>query len=213
MDILKTLKGSLEAAKRRSNLIIFFAITHVAFLILGQWMVAMEIPGVLRLRDEQLIAIRDLPYLKPLTGALAGSLPLKILYTFLFNLIFGAFFSTTLTGVIFFLPYLTAVWRSFLIGVLVYGAGTTPWMPLVFYGTFILEFGAYCVSSAVGTDIGLTLIWPSRKGMGRKEALISAVRDGVRLYFLVIVILFTAACWEISWLHYLGPLINIEGPR
>lgn len=211
MNIPESFKTSLQAAKKRSNLIMFFTLTHIVFLALGQWMVAMEIPGVIFLRNEQLMEIKNLPYLKPLTGALAGSLALKILYTFLFNLIFGAFFSTTVTGVIFFLPYLIAVWRSFLIGVLIYGAETTPLTQVVFYGTFVLEFGAYCVSSAVGTDIGLTLLWPARKrAESRKEAILISMREGRRLYLLVAVILFIAACWEMSWLHYLGPLIKLE---
>lgn len=202
-------KESFKTAKKLKNLIIFFAIAHVVFLIFGQWMVAKKIPGVMYLRAEQMKAIQDLPYLKPLTGAFAESLALKILYTFIFNLVFGAFLSTTLTGAAFFLPYLIAVWRSFIIGVLVYGLAVSPGMIIVFYGTFILEFGAYCISSAVGMDMGLTLLWPGRKNKDtRKEALSICLRDGARLYILVAIILFISAIWEITWLHYLGPLIK-----
>lgn len=201
------LRESFEALKRRRNLVVFFAAAHIVFLIFGQWTVAEKIPGVLYLRTEQLKAIKDLTYLQPLTGVLAENLPLKILYTFFFNLIFGAFFSTTLTGIIFFLPYLIAVWRSFIIGILIYGMDTGPEMFVIFYGTFILEFGAYCISSAVGTDIGLALLWPMRKKTeSRGAATRMAARDGVKLYLLVIIILFIAAVWEMSWIHYLGPL-------
>jgi len=209
MALKDILAGSIEAAKRRKNLIVFFISTHVILLFFGQWMVAQGYPGVLELREEQLKQIQELPYLKPLMGPLAENLPLKVLYTFSFNLIFGAFVSTTLTGLVFFFPYLVAVWRSFLVGILVAGMEYSPAMVAVFYGTFILEFGAYCISSAIGTDIGLALLFPKRKGVSsRKEALGIAVRDGARLYVLVIIILFIAAIWEMSGLHYLGPMLK-----
>ncbi|OGP17191.1 MAG: hypothetical protein A2054_00320 [Deltaproteobacteria bacterium GWA2_55_10] len=209
MALKDILAGSIEAAKRRKNLIVFFISTHVILLFFGQWMVAQGYPGVLELREEQLKQIQELPYLKPLMGPLAENLPLKVLYTFSFNLIFGAFVSTTLTGLVFFFPYLVAVWRSFLVGILVAGMEYSPAMVAVFYGTFILEFGAYCISSAIGTDIGLALLFPERKGVSsRKEALGIAVRDGARLYVLVIIILFIAAIWEMSGLHYLGPMLK-----
>jgi len=214
MESLKNmLANSIEAAKRRRNLIVFFISTHVILLFFGQLMVAQGYPGVLELREEQLKQIQELPYLKPLMGPLAENLPLKVLYTFSFNLILGAFVSTTLTGLVFFFPYMVAVWRSFLVGILVAGMEYSPAMVAVFYGTFILEFGAYCISSAIGTDIGLALLFPERKGVAsRKEALGIAARDGVRLYVLVIIILFVAAIWEMTGLHYLGPLATpLEG--
>ncbi|MBI5642692.1 MAG: stage II sporulation protein M [Deltaproteobacteria bacterium] len=207
MNLKVMLGEAISAARRRKNLIVFFIATHVVFLVFGEWMVAKEFPGVLFLRAEQLKEIQNLPYLKPLTGILADNLALKILYTFFFNLIFGAFLSTTVTGVVFVLPYLIAVWRSFIIGILIYNMDVSPALITVFYGTFVLEFGAYCVSSAIGMDLGLSVVWPGRKGTrSRREAFSLAARDGARLYLLVIIILFIAAIWEMSWLHYLGPL-------
>lgn len=205
------LSGPLEAARRRKSLIIFFAATHIVFLVFGQWMVAREVPGVMFLRAEQLKEIQTLPYLQPLTGLLAESLPLKILYTFFFNLVFGAFFSTTIMGFIFFFPYMIAVWRGFIIGVLVYGtADTTPSMVAVFYGTFLLEFGAYTISSAIGTDLGLSLLFPRRKGTdSRWDALKMALQEGRELYLLVVLLLFAGAIWEMTWLEYLGPIIKL----
>lgn len=209
MRLGELFQESMRAAKRRRNLIIFFALVHVVFLAFGQWMVAQGYPAALELRAEQLKNIQELIYLKPLTGALADNLPLKILYTFGFNLVFGAFVSTTVMGLLFFFPYLVAVWRSFIIGVLVADIDTTPVMAVIFYGTFILEFGAYCISSAVGTDIGLSIMWPGRKGKtSRSEAFREAARDGLKLYLLVAIILFISAIWEITWLHYMGPLIK-----
>lgn len=209
MRLKELFQESLSAAWRRRNLIIFFAFVHIVFLGFGQWMVASGYPSALELRAEQLKNIQELIYLKPLTGALADNLPLKILYTFGFNLVFGAFLSTTVMGLVFFFPYLVAVWRSFIIGILVADMDSSPVMAVIFYGTFILEFGAYCISSAIGTDLGLSVLWPSRKGKTtRSEAFRAAASDGVKLYLLVAVILFISAIWEITWLHYMGPLMK-----
>jgi hypothetical protein len=209
MRLKELFQESFQAARRRRNLIIFFALVHIVFLVFGQWMVARGYPSALELRAEQLENLKELPYLKPLTGLLADNLPLKILYTFGFNLLFGAFVSTTVLGFVFFFPYLIAVWRSFIIGVLISDMDTSPVMAVIFYGTFILEFGAYCISSAVGTDLGLSMLWPSRKGAAtRQEAFRAVVADGARLYLLVAILLFISAIWEISWLHYMGPLMK-----
>lgn len=209
MSIRTYFKEAVETAKKFKNLLVFYTLTHAVFLIFGQWMVASKNPGVLAFRAEQLKEIQNLPYLKPLTGPLADSLVLKILYTFFFNLVFGAFVSTTLTGAVFFFPYIIAVWRAFIVGILVFGLNTSPSAIVVFYGTFVLEFGAYCISSAAGTDLGLALLWPWRKSKEtRGEAVREAMRDTAKLYRLVVVILFLSAVWEISWLQYLGPLIK-----
>lgn len=212
MSIKEALDAAIKAAKNRKNLIIFFACTHLAFLALGQWMALAGYPVVVELRAKQLELIQDLPYLKPLTGVLADSLALKILYTFAFNLLFGAFLSTTVSGVIFFLPYLIAVWRGFIIGVLISDFSLTSGMAAMFYGTFILEFGAYSLSSAVGFDIGLSLLIPERKATdSRKKAFIEALREGRRLYLFIAVILFAAAIWEICWIEYGGGLVTSGG--
>lgn len=209
MSFKNALKESFQAARKLKNLIFFYSAAHIVFLIFGQWAVAKKIPSALLIREEHLKEIQNLAYLKPLTGVLANSLALKILYTFFFNLIFGAFLSTTITGAVFFLPYLIAVWRSFIVGVLFYGQTVNLGATAVFYGTFILEFGGYCLSSAVGTDIGLSILWPSRKGTkSRKVAFMKAIKNGAWLYVLVISVLIVAAIWEISWLEYMGPFIK-----
>lgn len=207
MNVSGQLKESLQALVRRRNLVIFFAMAQVVFFVFGQWTVQKQIPMVMELRQQTLAEVKNLVYLKPLVGAFAGNVILQIVYTFGFNLIFGAFLSTTATGVVFFAPYMIAVWRSFLVGILTYGFIDTPSAAVAFYGTFALEFAAYCLSSAIGTDIGLTLIWPARKGRtSRKEALREATRDGANMYVLVAVCLFIAAIWEITALHLSGPL-------
>jgi uncharacterized membrane protein SpoIIM required for sporulation len=206
MRIGEAYRESIETAKRLKHLLIFFAAAHVIFYVFGEWAVAREFPYVMELRNEQLAELRDMAFIKPLTGPLADNLPLKILYTFFFNLIFGAFVSTTLTGVfLFFLPYVIAVWRGFIIGVLFHGIDSSS-AHLVFYGTFILEFGAYTFSSVAGTDMGLSVLFPGRKGAeSRREALMRAWLDAKKLYLFVIVLLAVGAIWEMSLLHYLAP--------
>lgn len=186
-------------------------LAHTVFFILGQWMVAQKIPGALFLRTELYKMIQDMPFLKPLTGILADSLSLKIIYTLFVNLIFGAFLSTTLTGIVFFLPYVIAVWRSFVMGILIYGLPLTPLKLVIFYVTLILEFGGYSISSATGTDMGLSLLWPLRKGTtSRKHSFLIAFQDSMRLYLLVFILLLIGAIWEMGWLHYLGPIVTTE---
>ncbi len=208
MNYREILDKTLKAAIERKRLIIFFLAAHAVFLALGILTMHRQMPGVLALRAELMKEIEGLFYIKPLTGPLATSLVLKITYTFGFNLIFGAFISTTLTGFVFFVPYAIAVWRSFIIGILFYGMDASPLQSIVFYGTAILEFGAYSISSALGTEIGLCLLFPSRKATdSRRIAIKRAFREGLWLYVLVAVLLLIGAIWEISWLHYLGPIL------
>ncbi|MBE9528706.1 MAG: hypothetical protein IME99_05660 [Proteobacteria bacterium] len=218
MDISKAIealrqavKESVRVAYEQKRLVLFFCFTHLVFLVMGEVMVALEVPGVVSLREEQLKAVQELIYLKPITGVLATSLLLKIAYTLAFNLLFGALVSTTLFGALFFLPYIMAVWRGFLIGMLFYGLDTgAPLKSVIFYGTFLLEFGAYSISSAIGTDLGLTLLTPGRKGVeSRGEALKIWYAGAKKLYLLIFILLFFGAVWEIGWLHFLG---SIAGP-
>ncbi len=208
MGYREILEKTLKAMVEKKRLIIFFLAAHAVFLLLGMITMSRQMPGVLALRAELMKEIQNLFYIKPLTGPLASSLVLKISYTFGFNLIFGAFTSTTLMGFVFFIPYVIAVWRSFIIGVLFYGMDSSPLQTIVFFGTAIFEFGAYSLSSALGTDIGLSLLFPGRKGTtSRSEAIRATFKEGMWLYLIVIVLLFIGAIWEISWLHYLGPLV------
>ncbi len=208
MEYKKILGKTTAVTVEKRRLVIFFLAAHAVFLFLGMLTMSWRMPGVLALREELMREIQDLFYVQPLTGPLATSLGLMILYTFFFNLIFGAFLSTTLTGLVIVIPYVIAVWRSFVIGILFYGMDPSPMQSLVFYGTAILEFGAYSFSSALGTDLGLSLFFPGRKGTAsRIEALRITLNEGLYLYLIVAVLILIGAIWEIGWLHYLGPLV------
>jgi len=212
MDYRKGLYKACRVATKKRRLIIFFLAAHAVFLGLGMLTMSWRMPGVLALRDELMKEMQDLFYVQPITGPLAASLGLKILYTFFFNLVFGAFVSTTITGLAVFIPYVLAVWRSFVIGLLFHAMDPTPLQYLVFFGTALFEFGAYSLSSALGTDLGLSIIFPSREGTtSRALALKKTFHEGIYLYILVAILLFVGAVWEIGWLHYLGPIVHPLG--
>ena len=130
---------------------------------------------------------------------IGGNLILAILFTFLVNLTIGAFLTTTLVGVIFFIPILITVFRGWVIGIAYYGIFDTPTSATLALGTLIFELGAYVFSGAAGINIGLSFIFPKRiyAALNRWEAFKEAWRDAARLYVIVIVLLALGAIWEI----------------
>jgi uncharacterized membrane protein SpoIIM required for sporulation len=196
---------SWQKTKELKSLITFLIITNIVFLLFGQWMIATDVSGAVEFKKEFLKQLPEMGYLKPLSGPLAPYLSLKIAYTFLFNLIFGALLSTTVPGILFFLPYIITVFRAWVIGVIFYGTMSTPMHYAIFYGTFILEFGGYVFSSAAGINIGLALLNPAWKGKEtRLEAFKAAVKDASLLFVIMATLLFLGAVWEMSWLHFFG---------
>jgi len=194
-----------EKTKELKTLTIFLIVTNIVFLFFGQWMIANGVPGVVEFKKEFFKQLPEMGYLKPLTGILAPYLILKIAYTFLFNLIFGAFLSTTIPGIIFFLPYLITVLRAWVVGVIFYGTMPTILHWVIFYGTFILEFGGYVFSSVAGINIGLSILNPSWKGKEtRAAAFKTAVGDALLLLVFTATFLLLGAVWEMCWLHFLG---------
>lgn len=194
-----------QKTKELKTIIIFLVITNIVFLFFGQWMVATEVPGAVEFKKEFMKQLPEAGYLKPLSGPLAPYLVLKIIYTFLFNLTMGAFLSTTVPGVVFFLPYLITVFRAWVVGVVFYGTTPTPLHLAIFYGTFILEFGGYVFSSAAGINIGLALLKPGWKGANtRLQAFKAALSDAKLLFVIAATLLFAGAVWEMGWLHFFG---------
>lgn len=194
-----------EKTKEMKTLITFLIITNIVFLLFGQWMIATGVPGAVEFKKEFLKQLPEMGYLKPIAGPLAPYLPLKIAYTFSFNLIFGAFLETTLPGVVFFLPYLITVFRAWVVGVIFYGTAPTSLHSAIFYGTFVLEFGGYVFSSAAGINIGLAIVNPAWKHKEtRLEAFKAALEDAKLLFIFAATLLFIGAVWEMGWLHFFG---------
>ncbi len=198
------LRRSIDVARVHSFWIWLLIGLNITFLFVGSSMVRAGIPWVIEQREVYLKEIQNLPYLKPLVGPLSPYLGLKILYTFLFNLIFGAFLSTTLPGVIFFLPILINIYRAWFVGVVFYGFTSSVAGGIIFLFTLFFEFGGYILSSVAGIILGMALLFPYRYGGSRKEAMRRAIRDGAYLYVLVVMFLLIGAIWEMTTLHYLS---------
>ncbi len=207
MEKLKTIyKTAWQKAMEFQGLLLVLILLNLLFIILGQWMVMQDVPEILELRKEILKSIPLLPYLQPLLGPLAPYLLLKILYTFFFNLIFGAFLSTTIPGLIFFLPFFITIGRALYVGVIFYGITSSIIFKILFIGTFILEFGGYIFSTLAGINIGLSLAFP--KQWKKKEKSIDAFKEAINdmkwFYVLAATLLLLGAIWEMGWMHYIG---------
>ncbi len=200
----EAIKNSIDTIKRYQSWVWLLILLNISFLAIATTMVRAGIPWVIESRDIYLKEIPKLPYLKPLTGGLSPYLSLKIIYTFLFNLVFGAFLSTTLTGIIFFLPILINIYRAWFVGIVFYGFITSPIAAMVFLLTLLLEFGGYILSSVAGIVIGLAILFPDRYGTkGRLSALRKAIEEAGLIYIMVIILLFIGAVWEMSIIHIL----------
>ncbi len=206
LKIKEFLERSWQNISKLKRWVFVLIFINISFFLLGYGMVEFGYPHVLEFRERQLHEIPSLPYLQPLLGALSPYLSFKILYTFLFNLIVGAFVSTTLTGIVFILPLMITMFRAWFVGVVFHGFLTSPLFAIVFIGTFILEFGAYVLSASVGIRVGCALIFPERcYSLKRREAFIASLKDGFWVYIMVVILLFLGAIWEMTWLHNLNP--------
>jgi hypothetical protein len=205
LKIKEFLERSWQSIRKLKKEIWILILINISFFLLGYGMVEFGYPHVLEFRERQLNEIPSLPYLQPLLGGLSPYLSLKILYTFLFNLIVGAFISTTATGIVWFFPIIITMFRAWFVGVVFHGFLASPLFTIVFAGTFILEFGAYVLSASVGMRVGCALIFPERcYNLKRKEAFVASLKDGFWVYVMVIILLFLGAIWEMTWLHNLN---------
>lgn len=208
--ISEVYNDALSAFRRHRRMIIFFAATHVVFLILGQWMIANEMPGAVFIRAEEMKILKESGLLQSGTGSFYDGLLLRVGAAFFLNVVFSAFLYSTVSGVFFFVPYVVAVWRSFLMGVLIYGHMDWSMKSVAIYLTILLEFCAYSLSSTAGTDLGLTLLWPERKnGQARGPALRESLKDASDIYFFVIILLFVSTIFEIAAEGYFGPFLSL----
>lgn len=206
LKIKEFFERSWQSIRKLKRWIFILIFINISFFILGYGMVEFGYPNVLEFRERQLNEIPSLPYLQPLLGGLSPYLSLKILYTFLFNLIVGAFVSTTVTGIVLFLPIIITMFRAWFVGIVFHGFLASPLFIIVFAGTFILEFGAYVLSASVGINVGCALIFPERcYSLKRREAFIASLKDGFWVYIMVMILLFLGAIWEMAWLHNLNP--------
>jgi len=118
---------------------------------------------------------------------------------FVFNLAVSAFVVVTLPGVVFFpLSVGFLLFRGVLWGLLLYGLPT--WLFLVVLPTLVLEGEAYVFAATAGAVVGVSWVKPDLsyrgEGLSRVEAFKRALRECLRLYVLVAVLLFVGAVLE-----------------
>jgi len=126
-----------------------------------------------------------------------------ILGIFVFNLVVSAFVVVTLPGFVFFpLSAVFLAYRAVLWGLLIYGLPT--WLFLAALPTLFLEGEAYVFAAAAGTIAGVSWLKPDRiyrgEALGRVEAFKKALKEGLKIYVFVIVLLFVAAVVETATL-------------
>jgi len=129
----------------------------------------------------------------------AGDALLTVVVIFIFNLVLSGFVLVTLTGLGFFgVPLFFLCFRAFLWGTLLSGLSTP--MFLAVLPTLILEGEGYVFAALAGVNLGLSWIRPrwayEEEKLSRFEAVKKALRDCLRIYVLVTLILFVASVVE-----------------
>jgi hypothetical protein len=130
-----------------------------------------------------------------------GVFPWLVLEIFLFNLFLSGFVLVTLSGLVFFaLPVLFLLFRAMVWGVLLNGLPT----PLFLFAlpTLLLEGEGYVLAALAGVGLGLSWLKPKwaykEEMLSRRESVMQALRDCLRIYVLVFMFLFVAAVVEAS---------------
>jgi len=131
---------------------------------------------------------------------------LLLVGVFFNNLVLSSFILVTLTGLGFFgLPLFFLCFRALLWGFLLNGLSTP--MLLVAFPTLILEGEGYVLATLAGVILGLSWLKPRSVYMGeelsRSEAVRRASRECMRIYVLVVLVLFIAAVMETVTLVFL----------
>lgn len=198
--MLKILSKSFQIFLRLKRLIILVFLLYIFSFLVGYILVGVSKPEwILEYREN---IIQDVfqtgPFKQIIYFLFQEKFILSIILTFGYNLIVGAFLTTTLVGVVFFIPLIVTILRGWISGVIFFGFFTTPQNTILALGTLFLEFLAYSLSAAGGIHIGLSLIKPFRyKTKSCKKALILASCDILYLYLLIMILLVLGAVWEI----------------
>ncbi len=203
--MIKIFSQSLEVLKKIKPIVIIVFVITLITLGAGFFMSQSDLDIVSSLKVNLMLQIEKTDAIQNIVQAIQSkNIIYAIFYTTGYNSFLGAFLSTTLVGVFFPLPLLVMVERAFFIGLLYGDIGGNCWYYLLLFGTILLEFGAYILSAAAGTNIGVSLFWPEKyKTKNRWKAFKYAWIDALKLYPLIVVILFVSAIWEIGGLYLL----------
>jgi len=195
---------ALNVIKRIKKLLLVMVVVYTVSFIIGYFTVPLGFYSTPE-REEVIRNVLTQEPLKSVGQAIVlGDLLTAILLTFLTNFGVGAFLTTTLTGIFFPIPILVSIYRGWLIGLLYYEIFKSLPLTVVAVGTLIFEWGGYVLSSAVGVNIGLSLLFPSRYRLtNRFEAFKEAWKDAGRIYPIILVLLVVGAVWEVLGIHLL----------
>lgn len=202
---MRILSDAVQAGKKMRILLLLVALLYAGFYVAGWYLISVKSPiavGTVQGLREGVLTQR--PFTTIIESLREGNLGQAILFTFLWNLVIGAFLSTTLPGII---PLVGGLWtilvsslRGFVIGVTypeILASSAAGFV--IGLGTMILELGAYVFSGAAGIYISLSPIMPKRYGgASRWAAFKIAWRDAARVYVIVMILLALGAVWEMT---------------
>jgi uncharacterized membrane protein SpoIIM required for sporulation len=199
------LQNPLTTSKKIKDLILLIFIIYTVSFIIGYTITHLELPIAEEIKQGLMTTVSTEEPFTIVTAALEeGNLLFAILFTFVFNLLVGAFFSTTLVGcipVLGFMGILVITFsRGLIIGIGYYEVFRVSMETMVLaLGTMILELGAYVFSGAAGLLIGISIFFPGKLNKNRRiEAFKQAWLDSASIYIIVIILLLAGAIWEIT---------------
>jgi hypothetical protein len=190
--------------------LLLVATMYVASFALGYAAIAVGHPYAISLRRSILETVaQETPFTTVTSILKARNLAGAIVFTFLVNLVSGAFLSTTFIGVI---PLLGAgavamitIYRGVSLGVVYYAVLNQSLATfMVGAGTLILELGGYVFSGAAGIALSLATAFPKWQGTeSRWTAFKRAWRNTATIYIIVATLLLAGAVWEMTGLFLL----------
>lgn len=193
-------KKSYSIVKGYKKLIILFFIIYLVSFLGGYFFADFNKSFSFDIKQRALSDLSENRFFTAIISEIkAKNIEKAIFFTFLFNLIWGAFISTTLVGLIFFLPFLVAFSRGFLVGLVFSGSLLiSPYYFGIVFLTMIFEFSAYILSSVYGVILGTSFLFPQKFGKREKsEAFLKIIKEFPYFYFFVVLFLLIGAIWEI----------------
>jgi hypothetical protein len=195
-------KEAIKVLLKIKKIIFFIAILYVLSFFIGFLLIAIENPFAIQFKNFIIEFISTYqPFSYVLEALKSGNILQAIIFTFLYNLISGAFLSTTLPGL---LPFIGAIFislvtflRGLMIGITYYEIFENfNLLTIVALGTLFLELSAYVFSASAGINISLSIIFPEKYSINKFEAFKKSIKDALKIYLIVIILLIFGAIWE-----------------
>jgi len=205
--VLQRLTASFSALHKIKREILLFILLYSASLAIGYSFSSQTADQTKSILDSLL---SQEPFVTLGSLVSEGNLAAAIALTFAFNLSVGAFLTTTLPNVV---PVVGPIFTIFVAaarGILIGAAYTpviaaSPQLVTLAFGTILLEFGAYVISSAVGFSVALRFLAPKRYSYpNRRAAFLDSWRLVGRVYVVVAILLIGGAFWEMTGIFVLG---------